>query len=51
MLVKRQRRYNFKINAPILKLGLGGKRGYEKIGNEEFLPGNSDDFFFFLTLS
>lgn len=45
MLVKRQGRYNFKINAAVLKLGLGGKRGYEKKINEEFLPGNSDEYF------
>ena len=30
LLVKREGRCNFKINAAVLKLGLGGKRGYEK---------------------
>lgn len=42
LLVKRQGRYNFKINAAVLKWGLGGKRGYGKKEIKNFLLDNSD---------
>ena len=45
LLVKRQGRCNFKINAAVLKLGLDVKRGYKK-----FLPGSSAQLFFLTQL-
>lgn len=53
LLVKRQGRCNFKINAGVLKPGSGGKRGYGKKEIKNFLLDNSDVVFvwFFLILS